>query len=234
MPTPKLNRLAQMFMQRIQDPILIDIANVILPGSVIRSVVEIEEYLDRAGMALFNASWKAAQPQNEAPGTVSHKNRFLNMFPELFKFKQVTLEYTSDNHSILDLSNPTNQCFDIYDILDSIKAGGGGLIEVWQQSKLADALAESDPFCSPPRVTASFPGMILQQPKVYFFPNNLAATTYTFTLNYIQNLKNPTNGEILRSGGAYDIAYSEQHLEDVAELAAKIFNKDDFQEDAGA
>lgn len=66
------------------------------------------------------------------------------------------------------------------------------------------------------------------------FPNNIGSpTNYIFTLQFIQNIKDPATGDILRTGGTTDIPYSEMHLDSIAELAAGIFNKDDFQEDAG-
>lgn len=232
MPTPKLNRLAQMFMQRIQDPILTDGGSpeLILPGSIVRTVAEIESYLHRAGQLYFDSAWKAAQPENEVPGSVSHKNKFLNMFPELFKFRSITLAYAS-SVSRVDLSTVYN---DVFEILDSVKSGGGGIIEVWSQSKLADCIAAADPFYSPPRVTSAAPGMILSHPYIYGFPNDIANPGgYTFTLNYIQNNKNPITGDILRSGGTYDIPFSEHHLDAIADIAVKIYRQDDFQEDAG-
>jgi len=229
MATPKLNRLAIAFMQRIQDPIT-ESAGVITAGQLIRSVAEIESYVHRAGQIFFNGAWNAAQPENESPGSMSHKNKFLNMFPELFKFRSITLTYASAV-SRVDISTVYN---DIFEILDSVKQGGGGLIEVWDPSKLADCIAESDPFYSPPRVNSSTPGMILSHPYIYGFPNDLADPGgYTFTLNYIQNNKNPITGAILVSGGTYDVPFSEHHIDAIAEIAVGIYKKDDFQEDAG-
>lgn len=232
MATPKLNRLAQMFMQRIQDPILLDGGSpeLILPGTIVRTVAEIESYVHRAGQQYFDNAWKISQPENEMPGSLSHKKKFLNVFPELFKFRSITLTYASAV-SRVDLTTVYN---DVFEILDSVKSGGGGLIDVWDASKLADAIAEADPFYSPPRVTSSTPGMILSHPYLYGFPNDIADPGgYTFTLNYIQNIKDPITGDILRSGGTYDIPYSEHHLDAIAEIAAAIYKKDDFQEDAG-
>ena len=232
MATPKLNRVAQMFMQRIQDPILTDGGSpeLILPGSIVRTVAEIESYIHRAGQIYFDTAWKAAQPENEMPGSISHKKKFLNMFPELFKFRGITFTYLTAT-SYVDVTTLYN---DIFEILDSVKQGGGGIIEVWDPSKLADCIAEADPFYSPPRVTSSNPGMILSHPRIYAFPNDIANTGgYTITINYIQNIKNPISGDILRSGGSYDIPYSEHHLDAIAEIAAKIYRQDDFQEDSG-
>lgn len=232
MPTPKLNRLAQMFMQRIQDPILLDglSPEKFLPGSVVRTAVEIEEYIHRAGMMFFQGAWMRAQPTEEAPGSLSHKRKFLNAFPELFKFRSVTVAYASSVSSV-DLTVAHN---DVYDVLDSVKSGGGGIIEVWDPTNLADAIAEANPFLITPRVTSANPGMILSQPTLYVFPNNIADPAgYTFTLNFIQNIKNPTPGDILRTGGTYDVPFSEAHLDTMADIAAGIFNKDDFQEDSG-
>jgi hypothetical protein len=231
MPTPKLNRLAQTFMQKIQDPITLDGGSPekFQAGTVIRTVDEIEQYLNSAGQRYFDATWKAAQPLNDEPGSVSHKTKFLNLFPELFKFRSITATFAAGTTKV-DITTGFN---DVHDILDSVKSGGGGLIDVWDQTMLADALAESDPFYSPPRVTINTPGMILSQPILYLFPNDITATTYVFTLNYIQNIKNPDTGDILRTGGDYDIPYNEVHIEAIAEIAAGLFNKDDFQEDAG-
>jgi hypothetical protein len=233
MATPKLNRLAQTFMRRIQDPIALDGGSPekFLPGTIIRTVAEIEQYLHLAGQQFFDAAWKAAQPMQDQPGSVSHKNKFLNTFPELFTFRSITVPFATPN-TVIDLT--TGSWNDVHDILDSVKSGGGGTIEVWDQSKLADCLSESDPFYSPPRITSSNPGMILSQPYLYLFPINIGDPGgYTFTLNFILNLKDRTNGDILRTGGTYDVPYSEQHLTTIAELAAGIYNKDDFQEDAG-
>ena len=230
MATPKLNRLAQRFMQKIQDPILLDGGSPekFIAGTVIRTVVEIEEYLHAAGMMFFEQRWLSAKPEDSKIGSISHKRNFLNMFPELFKFASVTVTYTAGVSSV-DL---TTIRYDIFDILDSVKSGGGGVIEIIDQDRLADALSDSDPFLTTPHLTNSNPVMILQQPTLYLFPNEIAnPTDYTFTLNYISNIKDPGTGDILRTGGTYDVPYSENNIDAIADVAASLFNKDDFQED---
>ena len=122
----------------------------------------------------------------------------------------------------------------MHDILDSVKSGGGGMVEVWDASLLGEALAESNPFYSPPRVTSVIPGMILQQPLLYLFPINISDPGgYTFNLQYIRNIKNATTGDIVRTGDDDDVPYSENSIDQIAETAAQLYNKDDFQEDAG-
>ena len=261
MPTPKLNRLAQLFMQRIQDPVTLDGGSPekFNAGTVIRTVKEIELYLHTAGQIYFDAAWKQAHQTADQPPSVSSKTRFLNIFPELFTSRAIAPSYGADNVSSKNLSSGFN---DVHDILDSIHKYPGDniflrdknnkylkdknglylkvpttitdIIEVWDQRKLTDCLAESDPFYSPPRITFFKPGMILQQPILYFFPNAIAdESNHTYILHFIQNIKNRATGDILRTGGTYDVPYSELHIDNVAEIATGIFNKDDFQEDAG-
>ena len=233
MATPKLNRLAQRFMQKIQDPIVLDegTPEKFYPGSVIRAVKDIEEYLHSAGMKFFEQNWLASKPDNSKAGSISHKRIFLNLFPELFSFTSITITFASGVSSI-DLTTANN---DVFDILDSVKSGGGGIIEIIDQDRLADALSGNDPFAASPYVTSSNPFMILQQPKLYLFPADIAQSVdYVFTLNYISNIKNPNTGDILRTGGDYDVPYSENNIDVIADIAASLYNKDDFQEDAGA
>ena len=148
----------------------------------------------------------------------------------MFTFKQITVPFVTPN-SFIDLSSSNN---DVFDILDSVKKGGGGLVEVWDQRHLADALAESDPFYSPPRVIIAAPGMILQQPRLYLFPINISdPTAYVFNLQYIRNIKNSTTGDIIHTGDDNDVPYSEHSIDQIAEIAVQLYKKDDFQEDAG-
>ena len=232
MATPKFNRLAQIFMRRIQDPITLDAGSPekFLAGTVIRTVAEIEGYLHTAGQAYFDAMWKSSQPGEDLPGSMTHKKKFLSMFPEMFTFVSISVPFVTPN-SVIDLTAANN---DVHDILDSVKSGGGGMVEVWDASLLGEALAESNPFYSPPKVTAAVPGMILQQPLLYLFPINIAdGADYTFNLQYIRNIKNATTGDIVRTGDDADVPYSENSIDQIAEVAAGLFNKDDFQEDAG-
>lgn len=232
MPTPKLNRLAQIFMQRIQDPITLDGGSPekFIPGQIIRTVQEIERYLHTAGQSYFDAMWKAAQPTEDLPGSFSHKTKFLTMFPEMFTFRSITVPFVTPN-SVLDLTVANN---DVHDILDSVKNGGSGVVEVWDASLLGEALAQSNPFYSPPRVTSALPGMILQQPLLYLFPINISQTaSYVFNLQFISNIKDASTGDIIRTGGTVDVPYSEMSIDQIAEIAVQIFNKDDFQEDEG-
>lgn len=232
MATPKFNRLAEIFMQRIQDPITLDGGSPekFLPGAIVRTVKEIERYLHTAGQSYFDAMWKAAQPTEDLPGSYAHKTKFLTMFPEMFTFASISVPFVSPN-SVLDLTVLNK---DVHDILDSVKSGGGGMVEVWDASLLGEALAESNPFYSPPRVKLASPGMVLQQPLLYLFPINIAdGADYTFNLQYIRNIKNATTGDIVRSGDDDDIPYSENSIDQIAEIAAQLYKTDDFQEDAG-
>jgi len=231
MPTPKLNRLAQQFMSKIQDPILLDGGSPekFLPGGIIRTVDQIERYLHEGAMKYFQAMWSAAAPDPKTISSMLHKRNFLNIFPELFKFRNITVTY-SGGYSYVDLTSGYN---DVHDVLDSVKSGGGGVIEVWDQDKLTGAQSESDPFYSGDRI-ADNPGMILQQPNLFLFPNTIAqAGDYTFQLNYIQNVKNPTSGDILRTGGSYDIPFAENNFDAISDMCKKIYEIDDHKEDAG-
>jgi len=216
-------------MQKIQDPITLDgaVPEKFTAGTVIRTVGEIEQYLHSAAMKFMEQSWNAAKPPDSMPSSLSHKRAFLNLFPELFKFREITVVYAAGVSSV-DLT--ASFFFDVFDILDSRKTGGI-VIEVWDQDKLADAMTGSNPFYLG---SVAAPGMILQHPKLFVFPNSIAdPAAYSFDLFYIQNVVNPQTGDILRTGGAFDIPFSEHRFETIADIAAGLYNKDDFQEDAG-
>lgn len=215
--TPKLNILAQRFMNGIQDPITIDSGTgKFSAGSIIQTVAEIETRLGDAMMKYMDDVWKAAK---------GNKQQFLTFLPELFKKVDTTLG--TPNTSIY-LEYPGLNLFDVYDILDS--SHNTTLIEVWNQVHLADALAGVDPFYVG---DADRPGMILQHPVVYFFPTSLAAATdYAVRFNYIQKPVNPEDGTYFTTGGTYDIPFSLNHINDIAETAVRMYRVDDFQEDA--
>jgi hypothetical protein len=214
MATPKLNALAKRFMQQIQDPIS-ELAGVIIPGQIIRSVADIESYLGMAMQKYIEGAWLQAKGD---PGLL------LRAMPELYKEREATV--VTPNTTV-DLS-ATHA--DIFDILDS-RQGTTQIMEAWNPKYLTDALTGLDPFH---QGDTRFGGLIYNKPILYIFPTDLAATvSFVFTLCFIQAALNPLTGEFLVSGGAYDIPFAELHYTAICDIAEKLYKIDDYQEDAG-
>lgn len=213
--TPKLNLLAQRFMQQIQDPITVDGSGVITPGNVILTVAEIENFLGDAMGKYINSIWTQAK---------GNRDLFIRFLPELFKSKSIT--FTTPVNTFYTLM-PGGGLFHLYDILDS--NAGAVLIEAWNAVHLSDAVAGTDPFYLG---TNTRPGIIYQSPLIYLFPATLvAAANYTMNLNFIQSAVSPDDGTYLTSGGNYDIPFNIQHIADIADYATKLYRADNFEED---
>ena len=76
--------------------------------------------------------------------------------------------------------------------------------------------------------STSFPGIIYQAPILYLFPASLVATAaFTFTLNYIPLPINPDTGAYLTSGGTYDLPFTMESIQAIADIATDLFKKDD-------
>lgn len=215
MATPKLNRLAQRFMQQIQDPITID-AGVILPGQIIRSVPDIEHYLGMAMMKFIEEVWKQSQ---------ANANVMLRALPDLYQERTCTIAAGTQK---VDLSTTHA---DLWDPLDS-RNGTTTILEVWHPIHLTDALNGTDPFYVG---NSKRGGIIYQKPYLWIFPANLVddVLDYNFTLCFIQAPLNPTDGTYLVSGGDYDIPFSDIHFTTISDIAEKLYKVDDYQEDAG-
>lgn len=216
MATPKLNLLAQRFMQQIQDPITIDSATgIIYPGNLIQTVAEIESILGDAMLKYINNVWTEAK---------SNRDIFIGFLPELFKPKTITFTHPSNTY-YTELAG--SDLFDLMDILDS--NSGNTLIEVWNPVHLADAKAQTDPFYTG---GSEMPGIIYQKPLIWLFPASIVATAdYSINLNYISLPVNPVDGSYLTSGGDTDIQFNQNHLQDIADYATKLYKVDDYQED---
>lgn len=215
MPTPKLNDLAHKFMQKIQDPIS-EQSGIILPGQIIRSVAEIEQYIGLAMMKFIEEVWMKAQGNAAA---------MLRALPDLYEERDLTIPQATQKVDI------TNTHADVWDILDS-RQGTTTILEVWNTIHLTDALNGSDPFYVGDSRRA---GLIYQKPYVWVFPASLvpALTDYEFTLCFLKAPLHPTTGDYLTSGGNYDIPFSDIHLPTIASIAEKLYKVDDYQEDAG-
>lgn len=215
MATPKLNRLAQRFMQQIQDPILID-AGVIQPGQIIRSVAQIEHYLGMAMMKFIESAWQQAQGSG---------SMLLKAIPDLYHERECIIPAGTQK---VDLSSTHA---DLWDPLDSRK-GTATILEIWNSIHLTDALNGSDPFYVG---DARRGGLIYQKPYLWIFPATLVdpVVDYDFTLCFIQAPLNPLTGEYLVSGGDYDIPFSDIHFTTLSDIAEKLYKVDDYQEDAG-
>lgn len=217
MATPKLNRLAQRFMQQIQDPIIVDPGNpdLLLPGQVIRTITEIEHYLGMAMMKFIEEVWKTAG---------ANAGTMLRALPDIYKERDLTILTGTQK---IDISTTHA---DVWDILDS-RQSTVTILEVWNAIHLTDALNGSDPFYVGDARRA---GIIYQKPFLWIFPASLAAASdYTFTLCFLQAPLHPVNGTYLTIGGDYDIPFSDIHFNTIASIAEKIYKVDDYQEDAG-
>lgn len=201
-------------MSQVQDPITI-LAGVIQPGVLIRSVAEIENYLGMACKKFIETAWIKAQLN---PDTL------LRAMPSLYFERPVTI---LQNQRSVDISTTHA---DIFELLDS-RNGATTLLEVWDPARLTGAISLTDPFYVG---TARRGGIIFQRPYLWIFPASLAAAAnYTFTLCFLRLALNPTSGAYLVSGGDYDIPFDEIYFPEIADIATKLYQVDDYQEDAG-
>lgn len=216
MATPKLNKLAQRFMQQIQDPITID-AGVILPGTIIRSVAEIEHYLGMAMMQFI------AGVQQQAQGSIS---LLLRALPDLYEEREVVFpSILSTADSKIDISSTHA---DLYDLCTS--RGTGYIFEPWDPKHLSDVLNGLDPFREG---SGRYGGLIYQKPYLWLFPKSIhVGSAYTVNLCFIKAPLNPLTGEYLISGGDYDIPFADVLFPQICNIATKLYKVDDYQEDA--
>ncbi|MHB8483720.1 MAG: hypothetical protein ACYDBV_13485 [Nitrospiria bacterium] len=240
MATPRLNRLAQRFMQQIQDPITVS-NGIIQPGNIIRSVAEIENYLGIATMEYLNSF--------KLKGIT--KRGFVNEFPELYTIRNIQftrLEGISDDvlaqitddtgaqvtqdidvtlgNNFIDLTGLT--FFDLFDILDSVYYGVTNVaFEAWDVAKLPEALTGYNPFYIGNNVRA---GIIYQDNKIWVFPPSiLSSNNFTFSLHFLIIPVNRVDGTYFTSGGGWDYPFSERHIEEIANIATKLYRTDDAE-----
>jgi hypothetical protein len=214
----KMKMIAQRFMQQITDVYQTDpVTGNVLPGNLVRSVDGINSYIGQAMIAYFDSIMKPAAGRQD----------FLNKAPEFFgRTPQIVLPLAQTTYDLSGLENNK----DIYDILDSYTPTAGVILEAWNPVHLNDALTGNDPFY---KGTALNPGMILMSPILYLFPLTLTLNTaFPFYLNYIKNPISPTTGNYFDvNSTTEDCPFSFSHLQDIADLAVKIFDADDLKED---
>jgi len=211
--------IAQRFLNQIQDVYNVDPGSGnVLPGNLVRSIDSLNSYIGQAMTAYFDSMMKAA----------SGRQDFINKVPE---FHSITglITIAMAGSTVLDLSTLGNNK-DIYDVLDSYTTVSGVKLEAWNQIYLNDALTGSDPFYVG---TAAHPGMIYMPPKLYIFPITLTvSSSFGFYLNYIKNPVSPTTGQYYDVNSlTEDCPFSITHLQNIADLAVKIFDADDLKED---
>jgi hypothetical protein len=213
----KMKMIAQRFMQQITDVYQVDGVGNVLPGNLVRSVDLINSYIGQAMIAYFDSIMKPSAGRQD----------FLNKAPEFFgRTGLLTLPHGSTTYDLSTLVSNK----DVYDVLDSCTPSAGIVLEAWSPIHLNDALTGNDPFY---QGTALNPGMIYNAPILYLFPITLAAAaSYNFYLNYIKNPISPTTGTYIDVNSVTeDCPFSFSHLQNIADLAVKIFDADDLKED---
>jgi hypothetical protein len=213
MATTKLDMLAQRFMQQIQDPIVHDpITQNLLPGNIIRTILEIQNYCGNACLKYVKNIWGMAK---------GDRNLFISFIPELFKTQ--TIQFPN-NTAEIDMTQAV-LFKDFFDCLDSYN--GTIPIEIWNPVHLTDALTNNDPFYAG---SALRPGLIYQKPYLYLFPASLSgATGYPVSLNYIALPIDPSTGDFLVIDGNTDIPFSYDHIQEIADIAVQLYRTDDAE-----
>ncbi len=217
MAADKMKLLAERFLLQIQDVYSVDaITGDVLPGNLVRTIPELNNYLGQAMNSYFQSAWANSQGRKD----------FINKFPELFGRTVSAIPFAMGATTI-NLSSVLYPYHDIFDILDSVFATGK-TIEAWNPVFLSDALAGTDPFYVG---SADRPGMIWMNPVLYIFPLTLTATVgVSFTLNYIKLPVSPTTGKYLDVNGTEDMPFSIDHIKAIADIATQLYKVDDYQE----
>lgn len=202
MATPKFNRVALQFMQRINDPTT-ESAGVIVGGKQLTTVAKIETFVNRAMMELFNQYWTALNGERKL---------FSQMFPELIKQTDIDTDanglYTINSTKLRSLYVP----------LDLRKTTSP--IDILPP-EAAEYIETSDNALEPS--TTNFyclhVGNVLK-----FYPAASFASTKV-NIAFIQLPVSDTDGSLLVSGGSIDIPFSDQWENQLASIAADLYFK---------
>jgi hypothetical protein len=219
MAAVKMKLIAQRFMLQIQDIYQVDGTGNVLPGNLVRSIDDLNNYLGQAMNKFFTDNMKSSAGRQD----------FINKFPEFFA--QTALQTIPAAHTTLDISALANNK-DIYDVMDSPTSVAGVVLEAWNPVHLNDALALRDPFYVG---TATTPGMMLLSPILYLFPVSFVQSgTFAFKLNYIKLPVSPTTGKYYDvNSTTEDCPFSIDHCINVADIATALYAVDDSKEDPG-
>ena len=218
MATPNLNRVMKIFMRRILDPV-VESGGVILPGKIILTTADIEEYVSRAMMSLVNMYWEKYEGDIIA---------FTQMFPELQKTINVA-SVLSGSYLTVDLDTTTTLA-DYFQALPSYKIGSPNLkIDVWNSAKFADLVSGDNPFMIAP---STRPAFVEVDRKLYLFPVSLG-DDYHWTFVYLFVPLDPETGDRLTSGGTYDSPFTAQWDDKIAEIAEKLYWDDNNKQAGG-
>lgn len=198
--TTKFNRIAQVFMIKIGDPITIT-GNVINAGKIIDSKEQIENYVNRALETFFYTKW------TEFGGDVK---KFANFFPELV-IPQVNGTLGAGICSVEAFKN----LFQLFGLRVDNK-----YVRIWDMSVYSIAKSGK-------RIqyigSADDPGAILVGDEIQFFG---AEDSTKVDMEYIIKPIREDGTAFVSSNDAEDSPFNEFWTEQIAQIAADLYNKD--------
>jgi hypothetical protein len=187
MATPKFNRAAKEFMQKIYDPIT-ESAGTITAGSVITTVLDIENYINKAMMNLFNNIW------TEVEGSIL---RFLQILPESQTLQTITLTLGIGESSIE--VNSVNNLGNLVQILPSRTISSNAYLPILPPHRFIEWKTSQDPFLA----FANNPHLCYVGGKIYYLATTLA--TIQIQLNYIRSPLLPDGNQYVSGPANTDI-----------------------------
>jgi hypothetical protein len=203
MATPRFNRIALSFMEKINSPTS-ESAGVVQGGSLVTTTARVEKYVNRAMHALFNKIWESAE---------GDKLRFMTVCPELVKIAQI-LKESGDPTVPGDYFEAIGARLVIQDAL----AVNIYLRLPARQYYMVTRTGSNAQWVG----TAAKPILYELEGTLYLFPDT---TSGQIELQYIQ-MPLKTDGTFITSGGAVDCPFSDQWNEQIAEIAADLYFKE--------
>lgn len=204
--TPKFNRIAIEFMQRINDPVALTGDPPAIPsagGSVLDSKAKVESFVNRAMFKLFNDIWASIKGDSKL---------FLKIFPELGR--EVGITTHASGYYVIDTGNVMR---------DSFKLLEGRLsttyIEMVEPFLLEELLTGRNTELVP---SATVPYAYESNRTIYFLPA-ASFNAQAVYINYIRLPLSLADGSFLTSGGTYDSPYYDHWNSKIAEIAAELF-----------
>lgn len=204
MATPKFNRVALQFMQRINDPTTeAGSPLVIVAGKQLTSVAKIETFVNRAMMELFNQLWTAVQ---------GDRKLFSQLLPELIKQDS----FTTDASGLYTISS--TKLRSMYVPLD-LRIGSTPIDLVPPEA--VEYIETSDNALAPS--TTNF--YCLHKGTILKFYPAASFNAQVVNIGFIQLPVSDTDGSLLVSGGSVDIPFSDQWENQIASIAADLYFK---------
>lgn len=200
MATPKFDRIAVEFSQRIYDPITVT-SGVMSAGAVL-TIPDICTYVNKALLGFFNDMWIAKKDIAS----------FTQMFPELIRTATITLTAGSQ----YTLATPNLDYFTILSGQYSTKyisAPPVYLYHVYSTGKNLNYAADSN---NP---------IIFEMNKIFSVqPTSIKSTT--IEILFIKQPLDPTTGAFYTQNGSYDSPFYDHWNSKIAEYAEKLYKTD--------